>query len=107
MNRTPAVILAAIALAVAALCVPVALAQATISYVVPGPDHTLIERSTTFGPGVVAAVLAILVACAALGWLIFVILRRSTRVQWIVVLGVIVVDIAVVLAVLGLDRPKF
>jgi hypothetical protein len=107
MSQTLRIVLAAVAAVIALLLVPVALAQLSLTYYLPGPTGRGTSRTVLYGPGVAATVVAGVVFVAELGWLLWNLLRTPPRPLWLAAAGVLIGSIVVVLGVAGADRPAF
>ncbi|WP_375425364.1 hypothetical protein [uncultured Friedmanniella sp.] len=110
MSRPWRLGLAALLVLVALLAVPVALDGATTHYLLPSREGPATSHTAVFGPGVVAAALSAAVALATLAWLLVNLLSRAgrpTRWPWVLVGGLVVLDLVVVAAVGALPHPAF
>ncbi|MET1005061.1 MAG: hypothetical protein ABWX96_05910 [Propionibacteriaceae bacterium] len=106
MSRPVTVLVATVSLVLSALLVVVAGSQASVHYLLPSPTGAT-RHSALFGPGVVATVVAVLVALLAAGWLVLALVGRTATWMLATVLGLLLVDVLAIAVVAGLDRPSF
>lgn len=108
--RRPGRVAGAAALMLAAVLVLlVAQDWIALHYVTPPvrPGSTVQQRSIVWGPGVVAAVVALLAVLSCMGWLILNWVTRPPRRFWWLVAGLVVLAGVWTAATITLDTPKF
>lgn len=106
MRRPIAILLAAVALVVAVLGLLDGLSQTTLHYQLPSPGGVT-THSATYGPGVVAAVVAAAVVLVAAVWLGLAAVGRLTVRLYLIMVGLLVVDLVVLVVVSSMSRPTF
>ena len=107
MSRPVIVLVLAVALVVAGVCLLVALPQATQYYSLPTRTGGVTRHRAWFVPGVVATVVAAVVVLLTAAGLVVAALGRATKRIVLAGIGVAVVDVIVLAVVSGLSRPVF
>jgi hypothetical protein len=107
MAKPLRIVLASIGVLLALAAVLMAAAQSTVTYYLPTPSGYATRHTTTYGPGVAATVVAVLMAFVTIGWLIATILRVAKLWLWAVPAAALIVSYVVAIVVGGLHRPTF
>ncbi len=109
MVRPLRILLAVSLLAAALLSLAMAVSGSTLTYYLPPMDKGgyASERTDMFLPAVVASVVAGITAIATAVWVVLVARQPRPRSHWFMVLALVLVDLAVLVVTLGMDRPTF
>lgn len=106
MSRLVSVVLAAASVVVAGLLLLSGLPQTTTHYSLPSPAGVT-RHTSVFGPGVAAVVLCAIVVLFSALWLVLAAIGRSARWMLVAIVGLLVLDVVVLIAVSVMARPSF
>ena len=107
MAKPLRIVLASIGVLLALFAVLLAVEQSMLTYYLPTPNGLASSHTTMFWPGVLATVVAVLMALVMIGWLIANVVRASRPWLWVLPVAALVISYAIAIMVMSLDRPSF
>lgn len=107
MAKPLRIVLASIGVLLGLFAVLLAAGQATLTYALPTPNGYAASHTTTYGPGIAATAVAVVMTLVTIGWLVANLVRTPKLWLWGIPVAALIVSYLVAIVVMGLDRPVF